>query len=559
MAIRTRCWQALLMLCLSLTFLLVVLEIAARSYSWHLGKGFWNRPHSFESAFFVTYDWPPPLIDGELGTFRAGQTVAKAKRPDELRVISLGGSTTVNARNRDGRTYSRELQTALRQRLGVSDLFVLNAGGDAFSSAHSLTNLSLRLLDFEPDVITVLHNINDLTAREFGDSLEPDYSNKYLDDAFLGYEHRGGVGGLIMRFSRGAQMVKWRMTVLRRTLERSSRGPGVGNPEDGPQLFERNLRSIVALARAHGVRPILLTQAHRSPERQAERGEFIRYNNVIRQLGADLGAPVVDLGAALSGRRELFLDKVHFNGQGVRAIAAELEASVSAELEAAVADRNVPDPELSTVSTPLSTRWQDLLDRAGLDDPNLATLRELKELYSEKHRTYHNFRHIADCLDQLDGPIPEVADLSEDERVALGFAFFFHDAIYSTVKGGNEQKSADLARDRLTALGASPELVGAVDRLIMATTHDAKPESADEALMIDIDLSILGRDRAAYEVYEHAIRKEYRLVPGPLFRSKRKEILQRFLEQPRLFHTESFHRRFDAAARDNLRWAISRL
>ena len=39
-------------------------EIAARSYSWSTGRGFWSRPHAFESAFFVTYDWPAPAFDG---------------------------------------------------------------------------------------------------------------------------------------------------------------------------------------------------------------------------------------------------------------------------------------------------------------------------------------------------------------------------------------------------------------------------------------------------------------------------------------------------------------
>ncbi|MEO1083872.1 MAG: hypothetical protein AAFY88_06490, partial [Acidobacteriota bacterium] len=106
MAIRTRWWQALLMFTVSLCLILITLELAARTYSWQLGKGFWTRPHAFESAFFTTYDWPPPLIDGELGTFRAGQTIGMTKGAGELRVITLGGSTTVNARNRDGLTYS---------------------------------------------------------------------------------------------------------------------------------------------------------------------------------------------------------------------------------------------------------------------------------------------------------------------------------------------------------------------------------------------------------------------------------------------------------------------
>lgn len=334
--VTTRWWQAALIAGVSLLLLVLVLELAARAYSWHLGKGFWSRPHSFESAFFVTYDWPPPIIDGGRGTFRTGQVVPMAKPDGELRVVCLGGSTTVNARNVEGLTYSRELQSALRQRLEIEgEIYVLNAGGDAFSSAHSLANFSLRLLDFEPDVVTVLHNINDLTARDFGSEILPDYSNKYLADAFLAYEHRSGLGGAVFRLSRGAQMLKWRLAILRRTLERTTRSRGVSNPEYGARTFERNLRSIVALARAHGVRPVLITQAHRELEHEAEGGpDFQRFNDITRQLGRELDVAVVDLAAALSGRSELFIDNVHWTSDGIRAVTAELVEPLSAALSA---------------------------------------------------------------------------------------------------------------------------------------------------------------------------------------------------------------------------------
>ena len=333
METRVRWWQAALLLTLSAGVVVLVLELTARTLSWRMGKGFWSRPHSFESAFFVTYDWPPPLIHGDRGTFRTGQSVRRTKAPGEWRVVCLGGSTTVNARNLEGLTYTREVQAALRQRFPERRLWVLNAGADAFSSAHSLTNLALRVLDFEPDVVTVLHNINDLSARRFGDRMLPDYSNKYLDDAFLAYEHRGGVGGAVFRVSRGAQMLKWRLSTLKRMLERSSRGHGVRDPERGAALFERNLRSIVAVTRAHGARPLLITQAHADGEARAEDGAFRRYNDVVRRLGAETATPVVDLGASLSGRAELFLDPVHLTAEGVRAIARELEPALAAVLE----------------------------------------------------------------------------------------------------------------------------------------------------------------------------------------------------------------------------------
>ena len=199
-------------------------------------------------------------------------------------------------------------------------------------------------------------------------------------------------------------------------------------------------------------------------------------------------------------------------------------------------------------------RWQRSLTRAALSDPEGRVLAELTEFYAERHRSYHNLQHIVDCLQML-----EEHASAEHDTVALELALWFHDAIYKPLKGGNELASAVMADDRLGAMGGEPALRRKVHRLIMATTHDAEPSDADEALMIDCDLSILGRDRDAFERYEAAIRSEYRLVPGPLFRRKRKAILASFLDRTRIFSTEPFHERFEATARGNLAWAIARL
>ncbi|MEM6793077.1 MAG: GDSL-type esterase/lipase family protein [Acidobacteriota bacterium] len=339
---QTRWWQALLLITAAVVVCGLVVELAARAVSFSMGKGFWSRPHSFESAFFVTYDWPPPLIEGERGTFRDGQTLAMRKAPGELRVICLGGSTTVNARNAEGLTYSGVLQETLAPRFEDHSLQILNAGGDAFASAHSLANLSLRLVHFEPDVVTVLHNINDLTATYYGTHLLPDYSNKYLDDTFLAYEHRGGFGGSLFRVSRGLQMLKWRWTFLRTTLEPSSRGPGVANPDLGLKVFKSNLTSIVAVSRAHGARPILLTQAHRDGEESAEGGRFRLYNAAVRRVAEEQGAAWVDLSQSLSGHEPYFLDAVHFTSPGVRAVAREIEPVLEQEIRGSLRGAEPP-------------------------------------------------------------------------------------------------------------------------------------------------------------------------------------------------------------------------
>lgn len=324
--------QAFLLVTTSLLLCFFALELAARCYSYWIGKGFWSRPHAFESPFFVTYDSPVPYFEGDSAVFRHGVQIPLVKQRDELRVVCLGGSTTVNTRALPEENYTRLAEAALAPTFPGRRVRVLETGGDAFSTAHSLVNFSLRVLAVDPDVATLLHNINDLTAQQFGDRLQPDYANKYLDDAFLAFEHRDGFGGLLMRASRAAQMLRWRFRLLRQTLEKSSHDGQVENPEDGRKVFRRNLLTFVATARAHGVLPVLITQSHSSGEGAAFNGEFLVYNDLVRQVAREHSCPLVDAAPLLSGRPDLFVDDVHMNGQGLAELAQLLTPVLEQEL-----------------------------------------------------------------------------------------------------------------------------------------------------------------------------------------------------------------------------------
>ncbi len=74
----------------------------------------------------------------------------------------------------------------------------------------------------------------------------------------------------------------------------------------------------------------------------------------------------------------------------------------------------------------------------------------------------------------------------------------------------------------------------------MTTCHDALPETVDEQVLVDIDLSILGADAARFDEYEVQVRAEYRWVPDFVFRPKRREVLEEFLARPTLYSTERF-------------------
>ena len=85
------------------------------------------------------------------------------------------------------------------------------------------------------------------------------------------------------------------------------------------------------------------------------------------------------------------------------------------------------------------------------------------------------------------------------------------------------------------------------------------PLDPDARLLVDIDLAILGAAPERFDEYEVQVRQEYAWVPGPLFRRKRREILQGFLDRPCIYTTEPFRTRFELQARSNLQRSVARL
>jgi len=198
-------------------------------------------------------------------------------------------------------------------------------------------------------------------------------------------------------------------------------------------------------------------------------------------------------------------------------------------------------------------RWQALMHGLGLGG-NEAAFAELLAAYRQPHRHYHTPRHIADCLRHFDA-----ARHDADEPHAIELAIWFHDAVYDPYRSDNEQASADWALRFLRENDLPAALQARVQALILATRHDAIASDHDTAILIDIDLSILGATADAYDSYRQAVRREYRWVPGPLFRRNRRAVLDSFLRRERIFLTDSFHASHEARARDNIGDELARL
>lgn len=201
----------------------------------------------------------------------------------------------------------------------------------------------------------------------------------------------------------------------------------------------------------------------------------------------------------------------------------------------------------------LRGRFADVLRRAGASGDGTAVFDELVARYGEARRHYHTLEHIDACLGWLD----RFAGLAE-RPTEVALALWFHDVIYDPHAGDNEQRSADLARDRLVALGVPSESVDRVAVYILATQHH-EAEQGDARLVVDIDLTILGSSRAVFDDFEQRIRREYAHVSDELFDAGRRAVLARFLDRPAIYRVAEIHERLEAAARENLERRIREL
>jgi predicted metal-dependent HD superfamily phosphohydrolase len=169
---------------------------------------------------------------------------------------------------------------------------------------------------------------------------------------------------------------------------------------------------------------------------------------------------------------------------------------------------------------------------------------QLAAAYTAAGRHYHNLTHIEDCL----GALAHVENLSTLDREILSAAIWWHDVVYDATRSDNEELSARLAEQHVRE-----DIRQEVGRLICLTkTHDVQPDDRLGAILISIDLSILGAEPARYDAYAAAIRQEFIHVPEADYRAGRAKVLSQFAARPVIFPDTAFAARYDRQARENL-------
>ncbi len=318
-----------------------------------IGKAY--RPH----PLLIVAGRPDAVleVEGHVVHFNArGQRVTSVrdvpvpKPAGTYRVLCEGGSTTFDLlAPDDAGTWPARLGTLLRPGADIA-----NGGFPGWTSLESLVSLETRDLDLAPDLVVVFSGVNDLQPAGHV-PFAPDYSEGHAEilPRIL------GVAPVPVRFVSRLVFVEWLRGRLKAGTDPAPEGytPSYawnGGPKrddipaEAVAVYERNLRSTIAVAASGGARTLLVAQAarvragHEASDRVWLEGwtpgltpkgylaGLARYNAVARRLGEEGIALFFDPFASQAFGDAHFQDPVHFSPLGSALFAKTLAAYVDA-------------------------------------------------------------------------------------------------------------------------------------------------------------------------------------------------------------------------------------
>lgn len=261
------------------------------------------------------------------------------KVPGQYRVAVIGASSVMGAYSKtNADTLPAMLMVRLRAALVGVDVRVINAGIVGYGLDDQRRMLGYLADHLSPDLVFVYPGVND----------------------FAGYCRAARTPGLVNAYPLPqVELPRWLMSVdllLKNTIALRPVAQVSNRVVDASTLditaYRQRIEMLVLAARDRNIRLVLSTNARnyrpdQAPEVQQERAQtarfynpcfdvnglntlYQRHNDVIDEVGAKYGVPVLHVGDRVPGEPTYFRDSVHFSTEG-KALVAQIFAEYAVD------------------------------------------------------------------------------------------------------------------------------------------------------------------------------------------------------------------------------------
>jgi hypothetical protein len=269
------------------------------------------------------------------------------EKPD-LTLVFLGASTTACIYVEEENRFPYLAGNLLAQKTGKK-ITSINSGVGGNNSLNSMDILLNKIIPLRPDVVVMMHNINDLVALMYDQTY---WSKNPTRGPIVNFYFYKNLTGLKALTTMARDLYIPNLHAATRILSKKIFGKKAKDPDDefahirGKKLavdqahildeFKMNLQTFINICRARRITPVLMTQFNRykpnpdSKVLKAMQGfesdtgisgrEFMdlyaKFNEAIREVGKESGVLVIDLARLIPQDKQYMYDVVHLNTRG---------------------------------------------------------------------------------------------------------------------------------------------------------------------------------------------------------------------------------------------------
>ena len=277
------------------------------------------------------------------------------KNPD-IKIVFLGGSTTecmyVTENNRFPYLVGQLIEEKTNQQINS-----YNMGGAGNSSIHSLDILLNKIIPMEPDIVVIMHVINDYAILAYDHTYWPigtprselitinDYFPKMPKETFIW--HFKGL------FKTTYPNIYQRIFLLKESIIHPKKQTKPWDEWEGHRQNIKNrdfnfmqkefkwaLQLLVTTCKTHDILPVLMTQANRYKDNPDEfiiesmaptldagvsyqkfKKEYDTFNDIVRDVAKTNEISLIDLAKLVPQEKEYMYDVMHYNDNGSKFVA----------------------------------------------------------------------------------------------------------------------------------------------------------------------------------------------------------------------------------------------